>query len=91
MSAVTVSIPQTLDQLVQRAVQTQGFASKAELFRFAVIQFLGAEEDDEQQSEEDAAIKEGLCDYAAGRVFGPFSTVAEFKSALKRSKKRQGT
>ncbi len=86
MSAVTISIPSTLERRVQKAVQTQGFTSKAELFRFAVIQFLGVEDDD-QESEEDAAIKEGLSDYAARRVFGPFSTVAEFKSALRKSKK----
>jgi predicted transcriptional regulator len=34
----------------------------------------------------DAAINEGLRDIKAGKVFGPFENVKEFKSALKRKK-----
>lgn len=32
----------------------------------------------------DEAINEGLADIKAGRIFGPFRNVKEFKSALKR-------
>lgn len=36
----------------------------------------------------DEAIKEGLKDIEAGRVFGPFRNVREFKQALQSSAKR---
>lgn len=36
----------------------------------------------------DEAIKEGLKDIEAGRVFGPFQNIREFKQALRSSTKR---
>jgi AbrB family looped-hinge helix DNA binding protein len=35
----------------------------------------------------EASIEEGLKDIEAGRVFGPFSSVKEFKKALKKRKR----
>ena len=36
----------------------------------------------------DEAIKEGLNDIEAGRIFGPFQSVREFKQALRSSTER---
>ncbi|MDO8569880.1 MAG: hypothetical protein Q7R89_03885 [bacterium] len=35
----------------------------------------------------DAAIAEGLADIKAGRVYGPFDSVKEFKDSLRKKKK----
>jgi metal-responsive CopG/Arc/MetJ family transcriptional regulator len=79
MSAVTISIPSTLEDRIKQAIQKKGFASKAELFRFAIIRYLDVYEE-MQESQVDKAILEGLSDYKNGRVIGPFRTVSEFKA-----------
>jgi len=40
MAIVNFSIPQTLERKIKEVVKNKGFASKAELFRFAVIKYL---------------------------------------------------
>lgn len=37
MSVINFSIPQTLNEKIQKTIKDQGFASKAEFFRFAAI------------------------------------------------------
>ncbi len=40
MAVVNFSIPKTLDQQIKTVVESRGFSSKAEFFRFAVIKYL---------------------------------------------------
>lgn len=40
MAVVNFSIPKTLDGQIKTAVESRGFSSKAEFFRFAVIKYL---------------------------------------------------
>ena len=41
MAIVNSSIPKTLNQQVVDTMETKGFSSKAEFFRFAAIYFIG--------------------------------------------------
>ena len=40
MSIVNFSIPQALNEKIQKTINDQGFSSKAEFFRFAAIYFM---------------------------------------------------
>lgn len=44
MSIVNFAIPQTLERRIEHTVKEKGFASRAELFRFAVIRYLDEEQ-----------------------------------------------
>ncbi len=41
MAIINFSIPKTLEQRVNQTIKEEGFASKAEFFRFAAISFIG--------------------------------------------------
>ena len=89
MSAVTISISSTLENRIEQAIQDKGFASKAELFRFAIIKYLDVYEEMSQSQEVDKVVLEGLSDYKAGRVIGPFRTVSEFKATRNSKNKKK--
>lgn len=44
MSIVNFAIPQVLEKRIKETIKEKGFASRAELFRFAVIRYLDEEE-----------------------------------------------
>ena len=44
MSIVNFAIPQILEKRIEQAIRKKGFASRAELFRFAVLRYLDEEE-----------------------------------------------
>ena len=44
MSIVNFAIPQILEKRIELTIRKKGFASRAELFRFAVLRYLDEEE-----------------------------------------------
>lgn len=44
MSIVNFAIPGVLEKRIERTIKNKGFASRAELFRFAVLRYLDEEE-----------------------------------------------
>ena len=44
MSIVNFAIPKTLEKRIESTIKNKGFASRAELFRFAVLRYLDEEE-----------------------------------------------
>lgn len=44
MSIVNFAIPQILEKRIEQTIKSKGFASRAELFRFAVMRYLDEEE-----------------------------------------------
>ncbi len=44
MSIVNFAIPQILEKRIEQTIKSKGFSSRAELFRFAVMRYLDAED-----------------------------------------------
>ncbi|MEK9130887.1 MAG: hypothetical protein AAB429_02095 [Patescibacteria group bacterium] len=55
MAIINFSIPKTLEKQVSQTVLKKGFASRAEFFRVAAIDFIGRAEHPSQSSDESIA------------------------------------
>ena len=83
MSIVNFAIPQVLEQRIQRTIKNKGFASRAELFRFAVLQYLDEEENFPfAHDAEMAAISESLGQALKRRFSG--KTLPPLEEQMKR-------
>jgi hypothetical protein len=88
MPIINFAVPATLDKRINRTIKERGFASKAEFFRFAAIQFMGVgnrssvsmdEKWQRMEREADEAI-------ARGETLGPFRDAAKAIRALRDAK-----
>lgn len=86
MSIVNFAIPQILEKRIEKTIKNKGFASRAELFRFAVLRYLDEEENLLFSNDaEMAAISNRLGEVLKQRFKG--KTLPSLEQQMKRLKK----